>query len=273
MKRTVKAVVLDWAGTAVDFGSRAPARVFQAIFEDRGVPISEAQARGPMGKAKWDHIRAVADDPEVAARWLQKYGQPVSDADVDELYARFLPLQKQVLGQHCDLIPGMKPVFDELVRRGIAVGSSTGYTRELMEVVTAAAAEQGYTPAAVICSDDVPAGRPAPWMMLEALSRLGVYPAWQTIKVDDTPVGIEAGRNAGAWTVAVIRSGNELGLSAEEVAAADQVELRRRLDIIEEKFRGIGADFVINDVSGLPEVIDIVNDLLASGEFPSIFDK
>ena len=47
--------------------------------------------------------------------------------------------------------------------------------------------------------------------------RLDVFPMTSMVKVDDTPVGIEAGRNAGCWTVGVTRTGNCVGLSVEEI--------------------------------------------------------
>ncbi|MGV2339672.1 MAG UNVERIFIED_CONTAM: hypothetical protein LVR18_38635 [Planctomycetaceae bacterium] len=59
----IQAVVFDWAGTTVDHGSRAPAAVFQEIFRRRGVEITAAEARGPMGRAKHEHIAIVACAP------------------------------------------------------------------------------------------------------------------------------------------------------------------------------------------------------------------
>ena len=63
----VHAVILDWAGTVVDHGSRAPMGAFVRAFAQFGVTVSIADARGPMGMAKWDHIRAVGHTPSVAA--------------------------------------------------------------------------------------------------------------------------------------------------------------------------------------------------------------
>ena len=45
-----KAVVFDWAGTMIDFGSFAPMGVFVKAFETFGIRASIEQARGPMGK-------------------------------------------------------------------------------------------------------------------------------------------------------------------------------------------------------------------------------
>ena len=66
--RPIKAVLLDWAGTTVDYGSRAPTQVFVEIFRRRGVEITIAEARGPMGRAKHEHIAMVAALPRVTGR-------------------------------------------------------------------------------------------------------------------------------------------------------------------------------------------------------------
>ncbi len=65
----IRAVIFDWAGTMVDYGSRAPAIVFQEIFKQEGVEISPGQAREPMGMAKREHIAAITNMPDVAERW------------------------------------------------------------------------------------------------------------------------------------------------------------------------------------------------------------
>ena len=65
----LKAVILDWAGTVVDYGSCAPAGVFVEVFARHAVPITMQQARAPMGSEKRAHIAAVAAMPEVAEAW------------------------------------------------------------------------------------------------------------------------------------------------------------------------------------------------------------
>lgn len=259
----IKAVVFDWAGTTIDYGCLAPARVFQEVFERCGVPISESQARGPMGSAKRDHIASIAALPDVADRWSKLHGDRPSMKDVDAMYAEFLPLQLEILGQYTELIPGTAEVFGDLKSRGIMVGSSTGYTRELMSVVLPAASRQGYTPDSVICSDDVLHGRPAPWMLYEALHRMNSYPVTQVIKVDDTPVGILAGKHAGAITVAVTKTGNQMGLSRQAVADLDDQDLQMRLIDIRGQFEAIGADYVIESIAELPGLIQSLEALSA----------
>ncbi|MEY3175943.1 MAG: Phosphonoacetaldehyde hydrolase [Planctomycetota bacterium] len=251
----VQAVVFDWAGTTVDHGSRAPAQVFQEIFRRRGVEITVAEARGPMGRAKHEHIALVAALPRVAAAWQQVHGKSVSDADVLAMYHDFLPLQKEILAQGSDVIPGIVDAVQTLRQWGLRIGSSTGYTRELMEIVRPLAAAQGYRPDVTLCSDDVIAGRPAPWLNLRAAELLNVWPAERILVVDDTPVGIQAGKNAGMLTVAVTRTGNALGLSLQEVSALPAAELQHRLSAATAEFLTTGADFVLESVADLPQLL------------------
>jgi phosphonoacetaldehyde hydrolase len=250
------AVIFDWAGTTVDHGSRAPARVFVEVFASAGLDVTEAEARGPMGRAKWDHIAEVLALPRVAVQWQARHGRPATHDDVQRLYADFLPRQKQVIAQYSEVIPGVPEAVAECRRRGLKVGATTGYTRELMDVVEPLARAAGYAPDVSLAADDAPAGRPAPWLIFRACERLGVYPMTRVLVVDDTPVGIAAGRNAGARTVAVTRTGNALGLSLDDVRAMPPRELGERLRAIEAAFRGGGADHVLPSVADLPRLLD-----------------
>ena len=251
----LKAVILDWAGTTVDHGSRAPAEVFREIFRRRGVEITESEARGPMGRSKRDHIAEIARLSRVSAVWSQRYGHEPRDAEIETMYVDFLPLQKETLARDCDVIPGVPATIDACRQLGLKIGSTTGYTRELMDVVAPLAARQGYSPDVIVCSDDVTAGRPEPWMNFRAAEQLGAFPMNSILIVDDTAVGIEAGRNAGAITVAVTRTGNSLGLSAAEVTALSALDLQARLATIEQEFHLIGADFVLGSLTELPGLI------------------
>jgi phosphonoacetaldehyde hydrolase len=253
--KIIQAVILDWAGTTIDYGSRAPAQVVAEIFRRRGIKITVLEARGPMGRSKRDHIAAIASSPRISALWQQRYGRKPQDADVEALYRDFLPLQKEILAHSSDVLPGVPQAVAELRGMGLKIGSTTGYTRELMSVVSPVAARDGYAPDVVVCSDDVAAGRPAPWMNFRAAELLGTFPMSTILIVDDTPAGIEAGVNAGAPTVALSQTGNALGLSESEVAQLPAAELEPRLAAIERSFRDLGAQFVIRSVAELPELV------------------
>jgi phosphonoacetaldehyde hydrolase len=264
----VQAVLFDWAGTTVDYGCRAPTEVFRRVFAQAGVEITVDEARGPMGTYKKDHIRALLQMPAVAARWQAVHSHLPEESDVERLYGQFEPLQIDCVTQYADLIPGTRETVASLRGRGISIGSSTGYTAAMMVPLVAAARDRGYDPDTIVTMSDVPAGRPAPWMCFENARRLSVYPMEGVVVVDDTPVGIEAGLNAGTWTVGVVRTGNELGLSPDEIAALDADELKRRLDRAAARLAHAGAHYVLDSIAELPACIDHVEYRLGQGEKP-----
>ncbi len=262
----VQAVILDWAGTVVDHGSRAPMGAFVRAFAQFGVPISIADARGPMGMAKWDHIRALGRIPAVAAAWRAKYGRDFADGDVDAIFQVFEPMNIAAVRDHADIIPGTIAATDALRAHGIRIAGTTGYTRRIMDVLEPLAAAGGYLPEFTVCAGALPGGRPTPLMMWYAMARLGVWPAASVVKVDDTAPGISEGKAAGTWTIGIALTGNTAGLSAEELAALPQAERDRARE--QAAFELRDADMVIDSIADLPAAIEAIDGRLARGERP-----
>ncbi len=131
-----------------------------------------------------------------------------------------------------------------------------------------AASQAGYRPDVSVAVTEVPAGRPAPWMALKAAMQLGVYPPEALVKVGDTPVDVEAGLNAGMWTVAVVESGNEMGLSEADLAALAPSARQQRRRRAWETLSRAGAHYVIDRIGQLPGVVAEINARLARGEKP-----
>lgn len=250
-----KAVVFDWAGTMIDFGSFAPMGAFVEAFAQFGVEISIAQARGPMGMAKRDHIRTLLNEAAVAEAWEQARGARPDDADIDAIYQVFVPMNEAVAPRYATLVPGAGDAVAALRARGLKIGSTTGYVRSIMQRILPVAAAQGYKPDNLVCADDVAEGRPAPLGMYKCFVDLAVYPPEAVIKVDDTEPGIGEGKAAGCVTVGVALSGNHVGLTAEDLAAlpADAVASLRQAAAV--KLRAAGADHVIDTVADLPGLI------------------
>lgn len=251
----VKAVVFDWAGTMVDFGSFAPMKSFVAAFEAFGVEVTLEEARGPMGLPKRDHIDIMINQPRIAALWQQQHGIAPTDADIDAILSRFEPINAEVAARHAQLIPGADAMLAELARRGIKVGSTTGYTRLIMQSVLPVAAEQGYSPLNCVCSDDLLVGRPGPLGMYQSMVDLGVFPPSAVVKVDDTAPGIAEGVAAGCPTVGVALSGNHVGLTVEELAALSEDEREHHRASATAMLEAAGADFVIDTVADLPKLL------------------
>jgi phosphonoacetaldehyde hydrolase len=241
---------------------------FVETFAEFGVPISVDEARGPMGMAKRPHIAAILALPRVAAAWAERHGHVPIQADVDVVYAAFLPKNVAVAARFATLIPGVAEVVAELRREGVKIGSTTGYTREIMVEILPAAAAQGFAPDSLACTGDTPDGRPTPYMLYKTFLDLRVWPAWNAIKVDDTEVGVAEGVNAGVWTVGVAVSGNLFGMSEADAASLDPAEFQRRRSVAAGKLKGAGAHYVIDSVADLMPVMNAVDARLAGGERP-----
>ena len=264
----VKLVILDWAGTTMDYGCYAPAVVFVEVYKRNGVEISMEEAREPMGAHKLVHIRKISQIPAVAQRWQAVHGRPCTEDDVQKMFDQFVPLQLECLAQYADLIPGTLEVVAELRKQGLKIGSTTGYTHEMMDLLLEEAAKRGYTPDETVCATDVPAGRPEPWMCLRNAENLGVYPMEASVKIGDTLPDVEEGLNAGMWTIGLAKSGNELGMNEQEIAALPADRLQARLERAYQRMAATGAHYVVDTIADVLPVIDRIQERIAAGERP-----
>jgi phosphonoacetaldehyde hydrolase len=265
---TIRLVVFDWAGTTVDYGCFAPVAAFMKTFAHHGVEITEDEARGPMGLHKKDHIRALLEMPAVSSRWRVAHGKPADEHDVERLYRHFIPLQLEVIGQHSRLVPGLLDCAQQLRARGLAIGATTGYFREAAERVYSEAQAQGYRPDCCVCAEEVPQGRPAPWMIFQIMQAQNVYPPSAVVKVGDTVPDIEEGRNAGAWSVGVTRTSNEVGCREEQFAALSPLARQSKLAAARSKLESAGAHAVIESLSDLPALVASLQARLERGDRP-----
>ena len=265
----VRGVAFDISGTVLDYGSCGPSEAFVALFARHGVAISAAEARGPMGAAKRDHIAAILKVPAVAARWAATHGgSPPSEAEIDAMHDQFTPLLLELLPNFCGVIPGVLGVVTALRARGVAVWNTTGFHSSQMPPVIAGAAAGGYVPDGWLTPDVVGGGRPAPWMLFEAARRANVYPMSAWVKVGDTPLDVAEGRAAGCWVVALTRCGNEVGLSEGELAGLPKGEADALVAAARSKLAACGPHYIIESVAGLLPVLDDITARMARGEKP-----
>ena len=264
----IQAVILDWAGTTVDYGCFAPVAVFIKVFQQRGITITIPQARAPMGLEKRDHIRAIAQQSDVSAQWQQLYQSACTEADIDAMYRDSLSLQKNSVLDYAKLIPGTLESMAYCRAHDIKIGSTTGYSQAVMEVLRPITAAQGYVPDALVCPDEVSAGRPAPYMIYSNAIRLGVYPMAAVVKVGDTLPDIAEGLNACCWTIGLSQTGNELGLTQAETESLSETDLIGRLAPIEQQMKQAGAHEIIRSIADLPAALLSIQARLSAGEQP-----
>lgn len=264
----LRAVILDWAGTIVDYGSCAPAGVFVEVFRKHGVEITLVEARRPMGAEKRTHIATLFDEPDIALRWQHRYERPHTEADIDAIYADFIPMQLESLPNYANLIPGTIETVAACRARGLKVGTTTGYNREMLDLLLAEARDRGLEPDSAVAADEVPEGRPSPWMALTSAMQMNAYPVESCVKAGDTVPDILEGLNAGMWTVAVAKTGNELGLTEAGVSALHDTELEPLLNRAYDRLYTAGAHFVVDSIADIPPVLDEIEERLDLGERP-----
>ena len=215
----VKGLVLDWSGTVADAYVIAPAVVFVEVFKKQGVEISMLEARGPMGLRKDLHIKALTETPEIRDRWTKIKGKAPGQADVDAMFADFVPLQLDCLRQYTDLLPGVAEVCKKMQDDGIKIGVSTGFVRSMVDILLEDAIKQGFTPDATVAGDEVAHGaRPKPFMVYRNLDLMDIHPIQAVVKVDDTTSGIGEALEGGCWGVGVARYSNYMDIDTIDVA-------------------------------------------------------
>ena len=136
----------------------------------------------------------------------------------------------------------------------------------MMEKVIPKAKAEGYEAEYVVTPEVVGSGRPAPFMIYENMRKFNVYPVSEVVKVGDTVMDILEGVNAGVWTVGILEGSSELGLSLEEKETMSETELNALKEKARDAYTNAKADFIIEKIEDLPQVIEEINSKLKERE-------
>jgi phosphonoacetaldehyde hydrolase len=262
MSKSIKAVIFDWAGTMIDFGCMAPMNAFISAFEEKNIHITLEEAREPMGLAKRDHVKAILSGERVKNEWIKVYNSHPTEEDVDAIYHIVTPKMMEAIEQSCEPIDGVIEIIQQLKSQGIKIGSTTGYIDIMMEKIVPAAAAKGLLVDSVINSSDCKEGRPSPFMIFRNMENLGIYDVREVLKVGDTVADVGEGLNAGAWTAAVVCSGNEIGLPQSVFEALDENQKNELIYSASEKLKNAGANYIMKNMNELFSVIEDINNKL-----------
>ncbi|MEX6690632.1 HAD hydrolase-like protein [Danxiaibacter flavus] len=199
MKYPVELVVFDIAGTTVkDNGEIVVA--FHDAMKEYGYSIPIGTIGLLMGYKKPEAIRMMLDEyePDTAK---------VTPEFVDAIHERFLELMIEYYSTTNDLspLPHVEEVFKYLKDKSIKVGLDTGFSRDITDVIID---RLGWVRDGKIdyveSSDEVPAGRPQPYMIQRMMAEAGIEDSSKVIKLGDTEVDVNEGKNAGClFSIAV----------------------------------------------------------------------
>ncbi len=252
MKKPIEAIIFDWAGTTVDYGCFAPVEAFVEVFKEAGIEPTMEEVREPMGMLKWDHIRTMLEMPRIKTCWQERYQKAPDDADADRLYERFEPALLRILSQFADPKPYVVDTIARIRKMGIKIGSTTGYTDIMMNVVVPKAAELGYEPDCWFSPDATGGmGRPYPYMIFKNMETLKISSVEHVIKVGDTVSDILEGKQAGVFTIGILEGSSVMGLHQKEFETLSEAEKEASFAVAEKKFKEAGADAVVRDIRGV----------------------
>lgn len=255
----INCIIMDWAGTAIDFGCFAPLHVFLRVFAEKSIKITYRQAREPMGLLKIDHIRAILSMPPIREQFRAVHGRDWTEEDVLGMYESFERHLFASLKDFTTPIPGVIETLEALKAQGIKIGSTTGYTAAMMDIVRPEAAAKGYVVDNLVTPTNLPAGRPAPYMIYQNMIDLAIPSVDQVVKVGDTIADIREGINAKVHTVGIITGSNELGLSEEEYGSLPAGKINAMKSEVRQRMLTAGAHYVIDSITDLPACIDTIN--------------
>ncbi|NLR64004.1 phosphonatase-like hydrolase [Chitinophaga varians] len=217
----IKLAVFDIAGTTLHDEANV-AKVLQQAIQLAGVQVSLEEVNEVMGYAK-----------PFAIRYLLQQKNDVRHADdqfIDQLHTHFVENMKAHYATDTSVREkqGVSAVFTALRQKGIKVALDTGFDRDITNVILQRTGwqEQGLIDA-VATSDEVPHGRPYPYMIYRIMETLGVRSIEEVMKVGDTISDLEEGTNAGCRYVVGVTTG---AYSREELAKGPHTHLVASID-------------------------------------------
>ncbi|WP_297439112.1 phosphonoacetaldehyde hydrolase [uncultured Clostridium sp.] len=256
----IKGIIFDFAGTTIDYGCFSPVEAFIGAFNSVGIDITIEEAREPMGMLKINHARAIFEMDRVKDLFEEKYKRDYTNLDLYEVYEEFENILFKTLKDFGVINPYVIEEINNLRINGIKIGSTTGYTRKMLDEILPVAKRNGYSPDFTITSDEVENGRPHKDMIVKNAEFFNIKKMNLLVKVGDTIVDILEAKSAGCHSVAIVLGSSELGLTYDEVKNMDKKDLDEKIKLTRKKFIKAGADYVIDDMRGLIGVINKIND-------------
>lgn len=183
------------AGTTIDEHGDVYVALARAV-ESAGVPVTDEDVQTWMGADKREAITAL----------ISLGGGTPTDEAVDKAFDHFREALAALYEANTPVVlPGVEDALRELKARGVKVALTTGFSRDVAEPLLKSL---GWSEAdfidAVVCSDAVAQGRPAPYMIHRAMELTGVLSVQEVLAAGDTANDLLAATNAGVTAVGVL---------------------------------------------------------------------
>jgi phosphonatase-like hydrolase len=212
-KNMIRLLVSDMAGTTVCDNDEV-LFCFRKACLDTGILASDERLNALMGVSKLEVFHLLWGE-QLSAR--EEKNIP---ALADSSYRHFCVILENYYLTH-PVVPteGALDVFEWCRRQGIRVALNTGFYRKVTDIILEKLDwRPGREIDLVITSDEVPQGRPAPFMIRKAMAHFGFENPLEVVKVGDTPVDLAEGRNAGCLFSIAVTNGTH---RADQLAEYD----------------------------------------------------
>ncbi len=200
----IELVIFDMAGTTVRDDGQVPT-AFTAALAEFGVAVGADAIRAIRGASKREAIRALL--PADGKR----------DAMTAQVYTCFRTHLARQFTDTVQEVTGARGVFSWLRTRGIRVALNTGFDRDTTQMLLAALGWERDVVDAIVCGDEVPHGRPAPYMIFRCMEATATMSVSRVANVGDTALDLRAGDNAGVR----LNIGVLTGAHSRDVLAAE----------------------------------------------------
>ena len=265
--RNLKGIILDVAGTFIDFGSMAPTVALINAFNKNGVNLTSKEVRYGMGLLKIDHTRAIFSQNSVISKLKTINNKLPNEDDFLRVYQDIEIGLKSIVKDFCEPINGIYELKEFAMNEGIKIGTTTGYTNDMMEIILPELEKNNLIMDSMVNPSMVKSGRPNPWMIYKNMENMNIYPTYDMIKIGDTFADIDEGKSAGMWVVA-LATGNELGLTYEKYLQLEEPILNKKIKDIKYNFLNYGDHYVCDGIWEVIPIIQIISKKISQNEYP-----
>jgi phosphonoacetaldehyde hydrolase len=263
----IKGIILDWAGTTIDYGSMTPIYAMLSAFKHFDIVLDAETIRKYMGLHKLIHIQSMLNEEIVKKQWEDQTNLTLIELS-KAIFAKLLITTREEALIRSNPISGVVEFMNTMRENDIKFGSTTGYTRVMMNSIIPIAEEMGIYFDSVVTPDEVPYGRPYPFMIYKNAINMETFPLWKMIKIGDTIADIQEGINAGMWVIALTRCGNEVGFDENEIKDIPSDVLSMKINVAERKFIEEGAHYVADSIANTYEILEDINKKIGYGIMP-----
>ena len=253
--RKIDTIVFDVAGTICDKYSRAPfVALTQTFLEDFQIRLTNDVVRKPTGNDKMIHIQAILSNKSVSEQWTQNHGNKPNLDNAKKIFEKYEIRQIELLKslEFTKMLPKTLSTLNFMqTKYDLKYGITTGYNDKMMVEVLNSLKTQGFVPDSCFASNEIKRPRPYPDGILANLAKLKRYQE-NCIKIGDTPIDMQEANNSGCISLGIVKYGNKMGELLPDVSEKQALKLARQ------QLVNAGADFVIDEITELEEVIKFI---------------